>query len=89
VGQRPEERELLARILGKGLVDVGRALDPENDQLFTWWPPWRNMRQRNIGWRLDYLFASESLARHVVECRVLGEIGTSDHAPVIATINWP
>ena len=30
---------------------VGRVLDPDNDRLFTWWPPWRNLRARNIGWR--------------------------------------
>src|SRR4029453_18751726 len=53
VGQRPEEREVLGRIWAQGLVDVGRALDPDNENLFTWWAPWRNMRQRNIGWRLD------------------------------------
>ena len=62
IGQLPEERALLERIISRGLVDVGRALDPDNDGLFTWWAPWRNMRQRNIGWRLDYVLASESLA---------------------------
>ena len=62
IGQLPEERALLERIIGRGLVDVGRALDPDNDGLFTWWAPWRNMRQRNIGWRLDYVLASEALA---------------------------
>jgi exodeoxyribonuclease-3 len=54
IGQLPEERAQLERIIAHGLVDVGRALDPENDQMFTWWAPWRNMRQRNIGWRLRY-----------------------------------
>jgi exodeoxyribonuclease III len=85
IGQRPEERELLERIMSQGLVDVGRSLDPDNDQLFTWWAPWRNLRQRNIGWRLDYVLASQSLASRAVACPVLREIGTSDHAPVIAT----
>ena len=61
IGQLPEERALLERIISHGLVDVGRALDPDNDQLFTWWAPWREMRQRNIGWRLDYVLASQSL----------------------------
>ena len=58
VGTRPEERERFARLLDAGLVDVGRALDPANDELFTWWAPWRNLRQRNIGWRIDYVLAS-------------------------------
>ena len=60
-GQLPEERALLEQIISHGLVDVGRALDPDNDRLFTWWAPWREMRQRNIGWRLDYVLASEAL----------------------------
>jgi len=85
IGQRPEERELLERIIGAGLVDVGRALDPDNDQMFSWWAPWRNMRQRNIGWRLDYVLASEELARRATSCPVLKDVGTSDHAPVVAT----
>jgi exodeoxyribonuclease III len=84
IGQLPEEREQLERIISQGLVDTGRALDPSNDGLFTWWPPWRNMRQRNIGWRLDYVLASQSLFERIVSCKVLPEIGTSDHAPVMA-----
>jgi exodeoxyribonuclease-3 len=84
IGQLPEERALLERILGHGLVDVGRALDPDNEGLFTWWAPWRNLRQRNIGWRLDYVLASEPFAEHVASCPVLADYGTSDHAPVLA-----
>ena len=87
IGQRPEERDLLERILAEGLVDVGRALDPANDQMFTWWAPWRNMRQRNIGWRLDYVLASEQLASRAKQCPVLKDVGTSDHAPVVATFD--
>lgn len=85
IGQLPEERALIDRIVGRGLVDVGRALDPDNDGLFTWWAPWRNMRQRNIGWRLDYVFASTALAARATACPVQNEVGTSDHAPVIAS----
>jgi exodeoxyribonuclease-3 len=83
IGQRPEERELFARLLGTQLVDVGRAKDPENADLFTWWAPWRNMRQRNIGWRLDYVLASPSIAARAETCIVAAHIGTSDHAPVV------
>lgn len=85
IGQRPEERELFESILGEHLVDVGRALDPDNEGLFTWWPPWRNMRVRNIGWRLDYVLASRSVAARAKSCVVLAEVGTSDHAPVMMT----
>ncbi|MEP6916815.1 MAG: exodeoxyribonuclease III [Acidobacteriota bacterium] len=84
IGQLPEERAQLERIIGHGLVDVGRALDPDNDQMFTWWAPWRNMRQRNIGWRLDYVLASQALFDRVRSCVIQRETGTSDHGPVIA-----
>jgi exodeoxyribonuclease-3 len=85
VGTRPEERELLERLLGQGLVDVGRRLDPDNDSLFTWWAPWRNLRQRNIGWRIDYVLASEALAARATSSVVRREVGTSDHGPVVVT----
>lgn len=84
VGQLPEERALLERLLSRGLVDLGRALDPDNPGLFTRWAPWRNLRQRNIGWRIDYVLASEPLARRARRCVVLPDFGTSDHAPVLA-----
>ena len=87
IGQRPDERELYELILSEGgLADIGRALDPDNDGLFTWWPPWRQMRQKNIGWRLDYILASASLAGRIPECKVLSNLGTSDHAPVVAEL---
>jgi exodeoxyribonuclease-3 len=85
IGQRPEERALLEAIIAEGLSDVGRSLYPDDENYFTWWAPWRNLRQRNIGWRLDYVLASEALAATAVSCPSYREIGTSDHAPVVAT----
>ena len=84
IGQLPEERAVIERIIACGLVDVGRAQDPDNDQLFTWWAPWRSMREKNIGWRLDYVLASTALAARATGCTVQREFGSSDHAPVIA-----
>jgi exodeoxyribonuclease-3 len=85
IGQRQEERELFATLLGAPLVDVGRAFDPDNPGLFTWWAPWRNLRARNIGWRLDYVLASPALAERATACVVQPDVGTSDHAPVLMT----
>jgi exodeoxyribonuclease-3 len=84
IGQRPDERALLERIIGQGLVDVHRQLEPDNPDLFTWWAPWRNLRARNIGWRLDLILASRLLAERLESCVVQREFGTSDHGPVIA-----
>jgi exodeoxyribonuclease-3 len=85
IGQLPEERALLERIIANGLVDTGRALEPDNDQMFTWWAPWRDMKARNIGWRLDYVLASEPVFAKVQGCVIQREFGTSDHGPVVAT----
>ena len=87
IGQLPEERAALERIIAHGLVDVGRALDPDNEGMFTWWAPWRNMRERNLGWRLDYVLASRALAGRAVSCPVQKDVGTSDHAPVVAVFS--
>jgi exodeoxyribonuclease III len=87
IGQLPEERALLERIIGQNLVDAGRALEPENDQLFTWWAPWRDMRKRNIGWRLDYVLTSQPLFDKIASVSVQRDVGTSDHAPVVAEFN--
>jgi exodeoxyribonuclease-3 len=83
IGQRPDERALFERMLANGVTDVARALDPENETMFTWWPPWRGMRQKNRGWRIDYVLASEGMK--ATACGVLAEVGTSDHAPLVAT----
>jgi exodeoxyribonuclease-3 len=87
IGTRAEERALLSRFFECGLVDVGRALDPDNEALFTWWAPWRNLRQRNIGWRIDYVMASAPLAGTATRAVSMREFGTSDHAPVVATFD--
>jgi exodeoxyribonuclease-3 len=83
IGTRPEERALFTRALEAGLIDVHRALDPANDSLFTWWAPWRNLRQRNIGWRIDYVLASKALAGAAASAVSMREFGTSDHAPLV------
>jgi exodeoxyribonuclease III len=85
VGARPDERAVFEQMLSHGLVDVGRALEPDNDNLFTWWAPWRNMKQRNIGWRIDYVLASEALAKTATSAVVHREVGSSDHGPLVVT----
>jgi len=85
IGQLPEERARLEELIDDQLVDVHRTMEPDNDNLFTWWAPWRNLRSRNIGWRLDYILASKPIAKRVATCVVQREFGTSDHGPVVMT----
>jgi len=88
IGQRAEERELFEKCLSNGLVDVCRALAPDDKGLFTWWPYWRDSRNRNVGWRIDYVLATPPLAERAKEMRVMRDFGTSDHAPVVVVFDW-
>ncbi len=83
IGQRSEERALFARMFTAGLVDVGRKLAPTDDRLFSWWPYWRQARERNLGWRIDYVLASAATAERATAAGVQRTVGTSDHAPVV------
>lgn len=90
IGQRPEERALFSRMLeAGGLVDAGRQLHPDAEGMFTWWPYWRNLRQKNVGWRIDYVLVSRVLAERVRSAQVMAEFGTSDHAPFAVDLDWP
>lgn len=86
IGQHPEERSRFEAMLAAGLVDVARARAPEDETLFTWWPPWREMKQKNRGWRIDYVLASPPLHERVVRCEVLRHVGTSDHGPLLVEL---
>ncbi|MFL5318430.1 MAG: exodeoxyribonuclease III [Myxococcaceae bacterium] len=84
IGQTPGERAIFERWLSHGLTDLHRKFVPDDDRLYTWWAPWRNMKQKNVGWRLDYVLTSPELTARASSCKVVREFGTSDHGPVIA-----
>ena len=66
-GFLPEERAELDRWIDAGWVDAFRALHPEEPGQYTWWRQWGGARERNIGWRIDYVFASPAAMRHIHE----------------------
>ena len=86
IGQTPGERASFAGLLAHGLRDLGRHFSPDDDRLFTWWAPWRNLRQKNVGWRLDYVLVTEPWAERATSCTHSREFGTSDHGPVTAML---
>jgi len=88
IGARQDERDLLARLISHGLVDLHRKFEPDNDNLFTWWAPWRQMKEKNVGWRIDYVLASSALASRATSAIVQREIGSSDHGPVVVTFDF-
>ncbi|MEO7109462.1 MAG: exodeoxyribonuclease III [Polyangiaceae bacterium] len=88
IGQTAEERVLFEEFLAAGkLLDVSRHLAPGDTHLFSWWPYWRNARERNIGWRLDYVLANPALASGVKSSQIRREFGTSDHGPLVVVFD--
>lgn len=82
-GFLPEERSWLTQFLtDNDLKDVYRILEPETHQ-YTWWSNRGQARANNVGWRIDYQFASSTIADKVNATSVYREVMFSDHAPII------
>ena len=81
-GFLPVEREWVDRVVASGFVDTFRALHPEQAEAYSQWDPWRQRRERNIGWRIDYVFVSEDLMPALRSAFIERETLGSDHCPV-------
>jgi exodeoxyribonuclease-3 len=81
-GFLPEERAELTRWTDAGWVDTFRAKHPAATGHYTWWRQWGNARRDNVGWRIDYVFASPAAAKRVHRAFIWPQIMGSDHCPV-------
>jgi len=77
----PEERQQIDKIINLGFIDTFREFHKEGDH-YTWWPYMANARQRNLGWRIDYIFISKELTKKLKDAFILSEIMGSDHCPI-------
>ena len=77
-----EEREKLTQLLGAGFTDFYRNLYPEKHDAYTWWSFMPGVRERNIGWRIDYFIGSNRLCGNVSDAVIYSDIYGSDHCPV-------
>ena len=84
-GFTKEEREGIDHIEAAGFVDTLRLFSQGNG-FYTWWSHWGAARERNVGWRIDYIFASKSFAKHVKTAEVHPDVMGSDHCPVSITL---
>lgn len=80
-----EERAKIDEILNLGLIDSFRSL-VKDDHIYSMWPNGFNARKRNMGWRIDYIFMSKNLKKHIKRVRYLKEQLGSDHCPFIVDI---
>ncbi len=76
------ERKKIDQLLQAGFVDSFRKFYPNKKQAYTWWTHFANARARNLGWRIDYMFASRPLAGKLKEAFILPKVMGSDHCPV-------
>ncbi|MGE0173667.1 MAG: exodeoxyribonuclease III [Oligoflexales bacterium] len=80
-GFTPEERQSFSTILESGYLDTFREFNkaPGN---YSWWTYRHNAREKNIGWRIDYVCASRDLKPHLKDANIHTKIAGSDHCPV-------
>lgn len=80
-GFLPEERAWIDRFLADGYHDTLRMFN-ENPEVYTWWDVITRARERNVGWRIDYFFVSESLKKNITGAFTMPDVMGSDHCPV-------
>lgn len=85
-GFRPEEREELDRWLCEGWTDTFRHFEKESGH-YTWWSQRQGVREKNIGWRLDYILASPGAMVHVERATIYPEVTGSDHCPISVDVD--
>ncbi|MDJ0755752.1 MAG: exodeoxyribonuclease III [Ardenticatenaceae bacterium] len=81
-GFMPEERVWLDQIVEMGYIDTYRHFYPDQEGAYSWWTQIGTARERNVGWRLDYFFASPEAKSMLIDAAIHPEVMGSDHCPV-------
>lgn len=82
-----EERGKMTELIEAGFVDTFRYFYPDLKDAYTWWSYFGKAREKNVGWRIDYFLASESLIPRFKSAAIRSEIHGSDHCPVVFELN--
>jgi exodeoxyribonuclease-3 len=85
-GFSTEERQELQHMMDIGLTDSFRYLHPEEIK-YSYWSNFAKSRERNVGWRIDYVLVSNSAKESIQEADCLTEYHGSDHCPVMIQID--
>lgn len=86
-GFLPEEREWMENYINNGFVDTFRTIHPALEHQYSWWSYRAGAREKNLGWRIDYLMASKPMAQSIKNASILANIKHSDHCPILLEIN--
>ncbi|WP_186671023.1 exodeoxyribonuclease III [Sporosarcina sp. BP05] len=82
-GFTDEERGKMTALLAEGFIDTFRYVHPDKTDAYTWWSYMNKVRERNIGWRIDYFIASKRLAPKLKNADIHPDILGSDHCPIV------
>ncbi|TFH62820.1 exodeoxyribonuclease III [Peribacillus frigoritolerans] len=82
-----EERGKMTELLDSGFIDTFRHFYPDQEDSYTWWSYMAKVRERNIGWRIDYFIVSKRLAESLIEANIHCDVMGSDHCPVVLETN--
>ena len=85
-GFTEEERGKMTSLLNSGFTDTFRAFHPNEPDHFTWWSYMAKVRERNIGWRIDYFIVSDRFMERVKKAEIHSSILGSDHCPIMLSI---
>jgi exodeoxyribonuclease-3 len=80
-----EEREGINNLVATGFVDTFRLFTEGNGH-YSWWSHFRQARERNVGWRIDYIFTSKKIAKKIKTAEIHDDVMGSDHCPVSITL---
>ena len=86
-GFTDQEREKMTELLNSGFIDTYRYLYPDK-VMYSWWSYMRQAREKNIGWRIDYIIVSDALKNNLKEADILTQVLGSDHCPISLDIEF-
>lgn len=85
-GFLPEERAWLDEVVRLGYIDTFRERNPTLAGAYTYWDQKTHARDRNVGWRIDYFFASRELHARISGAAIHSDVYGSDHCPLSVTL---
>ena len=80
-GFTDEERAGFDKVLQAGFIDTFRHFESDGGH-YTWWSNRKGVRERNIGWRIDYFVVSGLLGARLRSAGIRADILGSDHCPI-------
>lgn len=81
-GFTDEERGEFSKLLKSGFIDAYRYFYPDRMDAYTWWSYMKGVRERNIGWRIDYFLVSKRFIQYLQSAEIYFSIYESDHCPI-------